>query len=376
MNLLNLLGVAGPRQSMGLGALLGNDPNELPPVGQQPAAPETVGQQDIVATGSRIPRMSPEALGMPGIGAMRSADPEATGDLRQALKDKARMARDLYHKGSEFGTQGLLRDVIGNTMDFGRRLLGFSPRYNDEKWSERAYGMTSSDPAVAAAAREQAMQYNPEKTMAYAKQLDAARAQEVSSAATASYRDSMAASRNSQLLTGLGAGLMSINNPAGAEEQYQRSLPAIRNAYAAVYGDEAAATIPEHYDANFVASLAKAGFSGTNYQRQEGNVLDNNTRLEVANGRNLTALEVARINADARRYAADAVYRAAVNRAAVTGQPIETIVETEQTGSIVRPGEIKRTTVTRANGQQPQRKLGPDGKWYIRGPDGKARLAQ
>jgi len=344
-------------QPFGPRALLGQE-QELAPVGQVPAHPidqgtDAVGTEDIVATGTRMPRMSPEELGMPGLSTMRTPDQESVTDLRAALQDKAKMARDLYHKGSEFGTNGLLRDVIGNAMDFGRRLLGFDPRYNDQKWTERAYGMTSSNPAVAAAAREQAMQYNPTKTMAYAKALDSEAAQRVSSGTTAEYRNSQAAARQATILGGLGSAVLKANlgaDPELAEINYQRMLPAIQKNLDAVYG-EGVVQAPANYDEGFIRGLTQTGMTGSNIVSGQNAVLSSATRREIANGRNMTSIEVARIGADARRYAADANYRATVNRLAVQAQPIETITETEQTGSIVRPGKREVKTIVRAAGQ-------------------------
>lgn len=377
-------------------------PTQAPPVDAAPA--------DIEVQGQAPQRMSPESMGMPGVSAMRSPSPESIADLRQQLNDKANMARELYHKGSEFGTHGILRDIIGNAEDFGRHLLGFAPRYNAEKWSERAYGMSADagpqkqgesneDYAarqqqakqVADAATEQAMQYNPERTMPYKQQLVAQANTQASTEASAEYKNSQVQAKAANMLSGLGAQLYQANANAGPEEaqtNYARALPAIQSVLDRAYG-QGVMKAPTQYDPNFVRQLAQAGFTGTNVQRAQANTLDNETRNAVARGRNLTSIQVARIGADARRYAADVGYRAAVNRAVISGGDTTTVEQETPTGSIVQPGKQTTRVVTHApssgGGARPAQPSHPvagqdrkffNGHWYVRGPNGEAVQVQ
>jgi hypothetical protein len=366
-NVTNMLGLTGATDMLGLthrpaqgaapgfgmSSLLGQPANELPPVGQAPAAPAPAEapQEDIQVTANPIPRMSPAGLGMPTMPNLRNMDPAQIEDMRQQMKAKEDMARQLFHKNSEFGTKGVLRDIVGNVSDFGRRLLGFTPRYNEEKWTEKAYGMTSEDPNVAAMAREQAMQYNPGRTEDYAKQLEAERASRISSAATEAYRGSQVAKNSADLLTGLGGGLVALAQKGGTPEQvqaqYTRMRPAMQKALDDTYGP-GVYEAPEQFDPAFVATVTRSGYDGNTYQREVATNATNDMRERVAAGKNLTALEVAKLGYDARRYAADKIYAASVNRAIIQGQPVQTVVETTPTGNIVMPGSRKVTTVTRS----------------------------
>lgn len=289
-------GYTGP-QSGGLSAqaLLGTQPSQsqLPPIASNPQgghpsdpnanddAPLPSGNSgDIVVNGSHTNApavaapMSPSTFGMPGMAPSAPADPDAISALHQQLADKANMARQIYNPGSEFGTHGILRDVVGNVEDLGRRLLGFAPRYNDEKFAERAYGMSSSDPNVAAAATEQAMQYNPAKTEAYQRELETTKAQQVNSQATSAYKNSLVQTRIAQQLSGAGAALGPVmaqynpNDPASvniAEAQYQRMLPLIKAAQAQLPGG--GANVPDHFDPAFVQGLMQQGYNGSNVER-------------------------------------------------------------------------------------------------------------
>lgn len=355
-------------------------PSQMPQVASAPAqAPEAPidPNAEISVTGSRPPQATPEDFGMPGLPHSSMPNKDTITQMRQDLINKSELARQLYHPKSEFGTHGVLRDVIGNASDFGRRLLGFAPRYNAEKSAEREYGMTSSDPNVAAASYEGARQYNAGSADSYQKDIVAQQASRANTAATTGYKDAQANARYANMLSGLGSGLLSagLAGPDAANTAYQRALPAIQANLDQIYG-AGVYQAPPQYEEAFARQLAQTGYTGANVQRAQSNVMDNMTRREIANGRNLTSVEVAHIGADARKYAADVGYRAAVNRAVVAGQDITTIEDETPTGSIVQPGKHTTRTVTKSpsaggGGSAPQYKYF-NGKRYTRGPNGEA----
>ncbi len=361
----NLKGLA---QQLGIG---GTDPNYGSPSAAQPglgprallgpeAAPETVGTEDIAVTGTTPPRMTPEGMGMPGMTAMRSADPESIDDLRAQLRDKAKMARQLYHKNSEFGTDGVLRDVIGNVSDFGRRLLGFAPRYNEEKWLERQYGMSSTNPEVAAAAREQAMQYNPSKTMDYQKDLVTQQSQQANTAATIGSKDAQTQQRAAQILSGFGQGILNAGlgaNPEQANVLYQRALPAIQAQLDSVYGP-GKMQAPTEYDEAFLRQLSGAGYTGSNVQRERGAVLNAMTQRELGKLRSETQVRVQRMRGEAQIQAArilsDSRLSLAEKERELKMLPVEETQVTEESGSIIRPTTTRTTSKSYAPGGQPE----------------------
>lgn len=323
-----------------------------------PQSQEEVGQ-DIQVTGRAPQRMSPESLGMPGMPVTRQADPQQIADIRQALKDKAELARQIYHPKSEFGTHGLLRDVIGNVSDFGRRLLGFSPRYNEEKWTEKAYGMTSSDPQVAAAAREQAMQYNPKLTQEYQHQLVTDDAMASNAAVNREYKSAQSQNRGAQILSGLGSTLLSstlgVDDPAQKEAIYQRFRPAIQKQLDSVYG-EGVVTAPEQADDNFIRGLSQAGYTGTNVAGERKAVMSAQTQRELGRLRADTQVRVQQMRGAAQIQAAhilaDTRLSLAEKEQALKMLPVEETQTTEVGGSLLRPTTTKTTTKGYAPGGQ------------------------
>lgn len=364
-----LFGLGGqqPQAQMGPRALLGPvaidpDAGMAAPLGVQQQAPQPQPPQEEVTpdiqVGRSIPRMGPEAMGMPGMPAMRSADPNQITDIRQALKEKAEMARQIYHPKSEFGTSGLLRDIIGNASDFGRRLLGFSPRYNEEKWTERAYGMTSTDPAVRAAAREQAMQYNPKLTQDYQQHITQDDVQTTNAAVNRDYKTATAQGRSAQILSGLGQNLLASTlgaEPAQTEALYQRFRPAIQKQLDTVYGP-GVVEAPEQADEAFIRGLSQAGYTGTNVAGERKAVLNAQTQRELGKLRAETQVRVQQMRGatqiEAARILADTRMSLAEKEQALKMLPVEETQITEESGSIIRPTTTRTVTKGYAPGGQ------------------------
>ncbi len=334
-----------PSQDTGLGphSLLGAQPI-APPV--TPSGSET---GDITVSGHAPQRLSPSSMGMPSLPAANPMDPAAIKDQHQQLQQNADLARELYHPGSEFGTHGLLREIIGGGTDIARHLLHMPEKYGQEKWAERAYGMTSQDPNIAAASTQAAMQQSPTLTQSYEQQLVNQANSKDNAEAMQEYRQSQAQTRYTNVISGLGQSLLSANlgaDPASAQANYLRMKPAIQAQLDKAYG-EGVMPLPEEYDDSVGRQLAGAGFTGSNVQRHQDNVLSTQARREIANGRNLTSVEVANIGADARRYAADQYYRANVNKLAQQGMPVTTSETTTEGGSILHPTKTTSKTVSK-----------------------------
>lgn len=370
---------AVPQPGMGPRALLG--PQEVDPdIPQSPSQMAPIDDPNtIVAQGSAPPRMSPETLGMPGLQQTRLPNPDQIAELRQQLRDKAEMARQIYHPNSEFGTHGVLRDIVGNVSDVGRRLLGFAPRYNEEKWTERAYGMSSSNPEVAAAAREQAMQYNAGRTMDYGKDLVSEAATKANSDATNEYKNAQTQSRSANIVSGLGSALLSSNLGAGPEQaqaNYDRMRGAIQANLDKTYGP-GVMEAPAEYSDGFARQLAQSGYTGSNVQRAQSNVLTEQNKREIATMGDATKRAIASASNDTRIRVAGIMAQSGLTRdqmklevARELGLAPTTVVE-EESGSIVQP--TKTRTTTRGGASASPRKF-MNGHWYVRGPNGEAVL--
>ena len=283
----------------------------------------STGPNDIVAAGQAAPAAAPtpapvahapaapSSYGMPQPQLLPDANPDTIAQQKQANQQRAGVPQAIYHSNAEFGTHGILRDVIGNVEDLGRRLLGFAPRYNDEKWSERAYGMTATNPdgtpdeATRAAATEAAMQYNPEKTEKYMQVLSGVQAQTANSQAMSEYRQAQVSSKASNLLGALAqraqvqAQAIDPNDPNRQQKLdaiWQGMQNPVSKLQTQIYGKGNEPEVPDSYDPGYLSGLTQAGFTGTNMEHYQQGILTNENRIQLQQMRGDVAMKVANLH--------------------------------------------------------------------------------
>lgn len=197
---------------------------------------------------------------------MQAAAQASGGDYE--IREQSADPTDFKAKpGLQFGTHGVLRDVIGNGVDFLGSLVGRKPTYRKEKFMDRIYGW--DQPGQFEAAMNRGMEYDPELTQEFMKNITGIRNAEESTAANKEYRGTMAQSRTLDALGGLATSVVAAPNP---EAEYARARPALQAMANKAYGvgedGEPVYRLPETYERGALDGLTRAGYDGGNTQRE------------------------------------------------------------------------------------------------------------
>lgn len=301
---------------------------------QGAAPPEP--QQEIVATGARqlddlavqTPQFSdlagapaPIEINSPNLIDQRAAifnakerrkqaEAEAMGQVYKP-KFQYEVGKDFKaNPNLQFGTRGILRDIIGNAVDFLGSLVGRTPTYRDEKIRDKMYGWDQG-PEARAAAINRVMEYDPQAGMEIMKSLTAMDAQRESTEATAEYRKSQSLPRILDGVSGLATALISSGNPAAG---WPRTRPAIQAQLDAAFGKDVY-KLSEEYDAQTVMGLTRLGYKGTTVQKEAATILTDETKKLLKTWEIAFADRKLRVTDATRRRGQDLAYRAATGNA-------------------------------------------------------------
>lgn len=366
---------------------------------QGAAPPEP--QQEIVATGARqldnlavqTPQFSdlagapaPIEINSPNLIDQRAAifnvkerrkqaEAEAMGQVYEP-KYQNEVGKDFKaNPNLQFGTRGVLRDIIGNAVDFLGSLVGRTPTYRDEKIRDKMYGWDQG-PEARAAAINRVMEYDPQAGMEIMKSLTAMDAQRESTEATAEYRKGQSLPRILDGVSGLATSLISSGNPAAG---WERARPALQSQLDAAYG-KGVYELPMEYDAQTVMGLTRLGYKGSTVQREAATILNDETKKLVEAGKLAFADRKLRITDATRRRGQDLVYRASTGNAEATRELRRLLEENK----LIKTGEtediatgVTTNTYNTAGGIRSTIPPVPgarllNGKWYVRGPNGVA----
>lgn len=286
------------------------------------------------------------------------------------------------HPGLEFGTHGVLRDIIGNAVDFLGGLIGRRPSYAREKLEDRLYGW--DQPGQLPAAISRGMQYDPQATQEFLKNISSVQQAQAATQSLAESRQSSAQARALQGVTGISSGIMAAKDPAAAYKLNKAALQ--KQVDAAGLG----ISLPDEYDENAVSPLTNAGYTGSNLVSERNSVLSNavkaqlfregitnKTELDAAD--NSTKLKVASIMANNRLTAQqrhdDAMRAMEEWRQSVgAGQYGPVVVQRDIMGN---PTYADRSTVVNNAGHGTPPVPGAlwstrQNSWVVRGPNGLA----
>lgn len=363
---------------------------------QGAAPPEP--QQEIVATGARqldnlavqTPQFSdlagapaPIEINSPNLIDQRAAifnakerrkqaEAEAMGQVYKP-KFQYEVGKDFKaNPNLQFGTRGILRDIIGNAVDFLGSLVGRTPTYRDEKIRDKMYGWDQG-PEARAAAINRVMEYDPQAGMEIMKNLTAVDAQRTNAEATSEYKNAQAIERQRQGVTGLATAIMRAPDVNKAYEAYR---PVLQKQLDSVLGAEAP-RLPDQYDPNVIGGLPMLGFKGSDVQREVKSIRDNDLKERLQNQKLLkqgeweqlrasTRIKVAQIAADSRLTAAQQM---AELRKAIED---DRLVETGRTEDLIT-GTTTRTYNTTAGVRANSRQIVYDkqGRAYYQYADGR-----
>ena len=242
----------------------------------------------------------------------------------------------------QFGTRGVLRDIIGNGVDFLGSLLGREPTYRDEKIRDKLYGWDQG-PEARAAAIKRVMDYDPKAGMEIMKNLSAIDAQQQSTAATADYRAAQAQPKHLDALGAMAQGITESGKPADAYNLYRQTMQAKLNQ---IYGDDAP-QLPETYDEATVRTLKASGYRGSDVARDMDSQRDNYTKQVLLDKKLIKQDEWEKLRASTRLRVAEIVANTAMSRAEMEAQIRKSIADDKPvvTGKTVDPftGSESRT---------------------------------
>jgi hypothetical protein len=206
------------------------------------------------------------------------------------------------------------------------------------------------------------MQYDPELTQAFMKNISSIRNADANTAATVSHRNAQAAQRMRDDISGAATGIFFSANPADAYNQGGREdLQALLEAAGSKV------RLPEEYDPNAISRLMYAGWGGSEVQRQAATTQTNQIRKLIADNKNELERWKATLNADTRRYVAGLqaeTSRGNAQAALTLRRMMEEngLLETGRTEDFIT-GETRRTYDTRSNiRSQSRRVVGPNGQ--------------
>lgn len=343
----------------------------------------------------------------------------AIADPRRALwaareQDRAAAARAMgqeytprEQKGSQFkanpklqfGTTGVLRDIIGNATDFLGMLVGRRPTYRDEKIRDHAFGW--DEPGGLEAAVNRVSQYDMGAAMELYKNAQGIKNAQEQARSMAEQRGATADYRRGQILTQGQQQLGMMANGMTTEQGYNRSVKAFNALGQRVFGDSFQ-PLPETYDPTttpaLMGDITRQGYSQSSAASIERAKLNNESRETIASGKNLsneliariraqTGLTVAQIQAAASEYRAnkaaqsrmdvlDFMLQHGIGPAKPTDMQLILGAGAGQGGSTpMAPRNIPQgnpLTPPSNSAPVPGARRGPDGRWYTRGPGGRA----
>lgn len=330
-------------------------------LGGQAGAAEAA-PQEIVAIGKKKPRDVPPTILQPdwedAQGTPRGVDPNnpTLVDIRSQLYNAQEYRKQAYAEANgetyepklqnetgkdfkanprlQFGTRGVLRDIIGNGVDFLGSLLGREPTYRNEKIRDKLYGWDQG-PEARAAALKRVMDYDPKAGMEIMKNLSAVDAQQQSTAATADYRAAQAQPKHLDALGAMAQGITESGKPADAYNLYRQTMQAKLNQ---IYGEDAP-QLPETYDEATVRTLKTSGYRGSDVARDMDSQRDNYTKQVLLDKKLIKQDEWEKLRASTRLRVAEIVANTAMSRAEMEAQIRKSIADDKPvvTGKTVDP---------------------------------------
>ena len=261
------------------------------------------------------------------------------------------------HPGLQFGTHGVLRDIIGNATDFVGSLIGRKPTYREEKFQDRIYGW--DQPGQEDAAMHRGMSYDRGLTQEFMANQDKIHGTDAMTAANADYKTQQGLGLKREALGNAAFGIYGAADPESAYSQGGRER--MQAALDDIYPDGKAPQLPEKYDENVVKSLYTAGYKGkdvasTIQTGMRGQVtlkktdLDNATKRLIAAGHDATTITAAQIRAEATRYAAQTSASSKAEPAPVKIGTESDILGTTQTNSYITRSDVGKGRRARVNG--------------------------
>lgn len=366
---------------------------------QGAAPPEP--QQEIVATGARqldnlavqTPQFSdlagapaPIEINSPNLIDQRAAifnakerrkqaEAEAMGEVYEP-KYQNEVGKDFKaNPNLQFGTRGVLRDIIGNAVDFLGSLVGRTPTYRDEKIRDKMYGWDQG-PEARAAAINRVMEYDPQAGMEIMKNLTAVDAQRTNAEATSEYKTAQVTARQREGITGLATAIMRAPD---VNKAYQAYRPALQKQLDTALGAESP-ELPEQYDPNIVGGLPMLSYKGSDVRQDIKSIRDNDTKRDINLLNNALKRELANASNAVKRRGQDLAYKASIGNAEAARELRRFLEENK----LVKTGEtediatgVTTNTYNTAGGIRSTIPPVPgarllNGKWYVRGPNGVA----
>lgn len=210
----------------------------------------------------------------------------------------------------QFGTKGVLRDIVGNGVDFLGSLIGRRPTYRDEKIRDKMYGWDQG-PEARAAAINRVMEYDPQAGMEIMKNLTAVDAQRTNAEANAEYKTAQVADRQMRGITGLATSIMRAPD---VNKAYQAYRPALQKQLDTALGAEAP-ELPADYDPNIIGGLPMLDFKGSDVQREVASIRNNDTKQNINTLNNALKRELANASNAVKRRGQDLAYKASIGNA-------------------------------------------------------------
>lgn len=352
---------------------------ELPPAGQQPPAAVSDLPPGFEPDGSIITKgKNPEAIPLPAaaLPQFKDTDPDmmdpAAVDINdpsmldrrlqifRAQEEQRRLAAQAEGKeyeprtqesleefkakpGLQFGTKGVMRDVIGNATDFLGMLVGRRPTYRKERFMDEIYGW--DQPGQRDAAINRAMQYDPEMTMDFLKSVSGVENAEAITAINRESKLAMAKGRYLQAVSGLASGMTETAYKAGGRQALQGQLDL-------AYGENAP-QLGEEYNQEQISLLANAGKGGREVSAEDRQEIDVALKRELAQNKEKLDRWKLTQTLETRRYVAQLQAETARGNAAAARElrflmEENGLIETGSTEDFIT-GETTRTYDTRGN---------------------------